>query len=305
MINEWIVKNMNEVINSLKKPKKDNLDILADPADKKSSLRFQNEKLVSDSGNTYEYEENVPNLIYPEIMGKDKEFSAQYEQIHASYDVFAKFLFEMVYEDEMTQRKNLIDLLNLKNGEKVLEVSCGTGSNIEFLLEKVGSHGQVHALDLSKHMLSEAIKKHADRKNVFYYLANGSNLPFKDDTFDCLLHVGGINTFSDIESAMKEFMRVTKKGGTIIISDEGMQDNLVETVYGKIGISINSLYQKKPPMDKIPPNAREITLRYVLGGFFYVISFVKGHQYLFNLDLKVPFSDMTLGDQLKEAMNTK
>ena len=49
----------------------------------------------------------------------------------------------------------------------------------------------------------------------------------------------------------------------------------------------------------IPEDARDITLRYVLGGFFYVISFVKGDDYDFNWNLEVPLSG---GQKLKDYL---
>ena len=282
-----------------KNQRKSVIDILQDPSDKKSCLIYNNNLLVSENGKKYELEEGLPNLIYPDITGSDKEFNEQYKQMAEVYDIFSKYLFEMVYENEEEQRARLIKELQVKKGDKVLEVSCGTGLNVQYLLDAVGQEGEVHALDLSKHMIFKAIEKFKDKENIFYYLGNGSNLPFKNNTFDALLHVGGINTFTDIEGALNEFMRVTKKNGRIIISDEGMQENLLQTKYGKLGLKINGLYKSKPPMDKIPENARDITLRYVLGGFFYVISFVKGDDYDFNWNLEVPLSG---GQKLKDYL---
>ena len=295
------MKIMIELNKGAKELHKKVLDILVDPADKKSTLTLKNEILESKNGNKYSIEDKVPNLVYPETIGSDKEFNEQYEQMAGVYDVFSNFLFEMVYENEEEQRGNMVKELQVKKGDKILEVSCGTGLNAKHILKEVGKEGEVHLLDLSKHMLDEAIKKYLTEKNVFYYIGNGSHLPFKDNTFDGLFHIGGINTFTDIEAALKEFMRVTKKNGKIIICDEGMQENLLKTRYGRDGIRFNGLYKSTPPMDKIPANARDVTLKYVGGGFFYVISFVKGQEYEFNWDLEVPMSGgQTFREQLAE-----
>ncbi|MFX0095397.1 MAG: class I SAM-dependent methyltransferase, partial [Candidatus Hodarchaeota archaeon] len=156
-----------------------------------------------------------------------------------------------------------------------------------------------HLLDLSKAMLTEAIKKFKDQKNV-YYLGNGSNLPFADNSFDALLHVGGINTFTDIEGALQEFARVTKQGGKILVCDEGIADHLLNTSYGKIGVQFNTLYKSKPPIDKLPSTARNVRVSYVLGGFFYCIEFIKGREYEFNLEAIMPGQNITLGEFFKK-----
>ena len=236
------------------------------------------------------------------MTGSDKEFNEQYAQLATVYDEFSNHLFEMVYENESEQRGKIASFLGLNKGDKVIEVSCGTGLNVAPMIDSVGKSGEIHLLDLSKHMLVESIKKFNDKENVFYYLGNGSNLPFRDETFDHLVSVGGINTFTDIESAINEFMRVTKKGGKIIISDEGMQDNLLKTQYGKDGIRMNGLYKSRPPLDKLPINSRDINISYIGGGFFYIISFVKGDDYQFNWELKVPMSNQTVREEFNEMI---
>ncbi|MHA2363248.1 MAG: class I SAM-dependent methyltransferase [Candidatus Hodarchaeales archaeon] len=267
-----------------------NTTILRDPSDKISKLSFEKDKLVSENGTKYSIEnEIVPVLIYPtELAGPDKQFNEQYAENAQKYDIMSVFLFEMVHEDHNRARRNLVSMLNLRPGDKVLEVSVGTGLNVPYILEDIKESGEVHLLDLSKHMLNIAIDKFKAVNNTYFYLGNGSNLPFADETFDALLHVGGINTFSDIEGALKEFARVTKKGGKVVICDEGMLESLLKTEYGQVGAKFNGLYTEKPPLDKLPPNAQEVKLSYVVGGFFYVIEFIIGDEHSFNMDLPVP-----------------
>jgi ubiquinone/menaquinone biosynthesis C-methylase UbiE len=50
--------------------------------------------------------------------------------------------------------------------------------------------------------------------------AGAENLPFMADTFDQVLHIGGINFFSDKKRAIGEMIRVIRPRGKIVIADE-------------------------------------------------------------------------------------
>ena len=51
-------------------------------------------------------------------------------------------------------------------------------------------------------------------------MATAEALPFKTDTFDSVLHIGGINFFSDKKKAIDEMIRVARPGSKIVIADE-------------------------------------------------------------------------------------
>ena len=49
---------------------------------------------------------------------------------------------------------------------------------------------------------------------------NAEDLPFADNMFDVVFHVGGINFFSDQQKAINEMLRVAKPSTKIMIADE-------------------------------------------------------------------------------------
>jgi len=55
---------------------------------------------------------------------------------------------------------------------------------------------------------------------VDLFLAAAEALPFRHETFDNILHIGGINFFSDRKKSIEEMIRVTRPGGKIVIADE-------------------------------------------------------------------------------------
>lgn len=112
--------------------------------------------------------------------------------------------------------ERIIRGLGIRPGSKVLDVGCGTGLIIPWLLEEVGTEGRVTAVDIAERMLWIAREKH-ERPNVEYIHADISRTPFLDQSFDevvchnCFPHV------SDKESAAREIFRVLKPGGRVNI----------------------------------------------------------------------------------------
>jgi ubiquinone/menaquinone biosynthesis C-methylase UbiE len=105
-------------------------------------------------------------------------------------------------------------------GGRTLEVSIGTGNNLSYLYEYPGV-GEIIGMDISGGQLarcSKYISKHGWPVDLFLSMAEA--LPFKDESFDSVLHIGGINFFSDRKQAIDEMIRVSKPGTKIVIADE-------------------------------------------------------------------------------------
>ena len=115
-----------------------------------------------------------------------------------------------------TRRQFLKDVV-VRPGRKVLEVSVGTGANIWLLPDDA----QYYGLDISWKML-ERCRRNGKKHNRSIELVFGSaeHLPFRDERFDCVYHVGGINFFNDSLQAVREMIRVARPGTRIVISDE-------------------------------------------------------------------------------------
>jgi SAM-dependent methyltransferase len=106
--------------------------------------------------------------------------------------------------------------------------------------------------------------------------ATGYYLPFRDDYFDAVYHMGGLNTFADIKRAFSEMARVTRPGGRIVIGDESMPPWLRDTQFGKILMNSNPAYRHEPPFADLPVEARNVVLRWIVGGVFYAFEFEVG-----------------------------
>jgi ubiquinone/menaquinone biosynthesis C-methylase UbiE len=234
--------------------------------------------LVSPSGNRFEIVDGVPNLTYPfELPSTDKDALQQYEERADAYDRFLPLTFSTYGEDEQAVRNKMIDKLDLKPGSIVLETGAGTGRDSEIIAKRLGAQGKLYVQDLSPSFLAKNVEKIAGMNaHVEPALANGYYLPFADNSFDACFHFGGINAFGDIRRAFSEMARVTKPGGKVVVGDESMPPWLRETEFGKVLMNSNPEFKYPLPLDKLPVEARQTKMEWIIGGVFYLIDFVVG-----------------------------
>jgi hypothetical protein len=67
-----------------------------------------------------------------------------------------------------------------------------------------------------------------------------------------------------------------KKGGRVVVGDESLPPWLEGTEFGEVIVTNNPLFKHKVPLASLPESAREVTVRWVLGGCFYLIDFKVG-----------------------------
>jgi len=125
------------------------------------------------------------------------------------YDTVAIFISRI--------RNKVVDFTNARNGSRILDVGTGTGKQA-FAFAKKGY--DVIGVDLSEDMLNVAYKKNK-YGNVKFEVADATNLPFEDNSFDVSCVSFALHDMSSTirEKALKEMARVTKPKGMLVIVD--------------------------------------------------------------------------------------
>lgn len=210
----------------------------------------------------YSIEDGIPNFLSAELLDeKDEKWMLQYDAMAGSYDILMCLLIPLFTVGlEPFERFRWVKRLRIEKGAQVLDVSTGTGKNLPFLRRQIGSSGRLVAMDISRGMLAYAKMKIEKKgwENVELHRANSSYLPYKNEKFDAVMHVGGINTFGEKKRALSEMVRVAKKNAEIIIVDEGLAPNKERTFLGKFLLRTNSLYACKPPTKLLPRNIKRL-----------------------------------------------
>jgi demethylmenaquinone methyltransferase / 2-methoxy-6-polyprenyl-1,4-benzoquinol methylase len=120
-------------------------------------------------------------------------------------------------------RRALIDAIDPRPGQRILDVATGTGM-VAFALARRGA--TVVGLDQSEHMLSAARKRlaaepeHAD--DVTFIQGEAEHLPFADGEFDALTFTYLLRYVDDRAATMRELARVVKPGARIGMVEFGV-----------------------------------------------------------------------------------
>jgi ubiquinone/menaquinone biosynthesis C-methylase UbiE len=126
---------------------------------------------------------------------------------------------------EPVQRR-LIELASLREGERVIDVACGTGKVSFRAASLVGPKGRVLGTDLSEGMLQLAQKVASEQElsNVTFERMDAEDLRIADGSFDLALCSLGLMYVPDTEKAVKEMHRILRPGGRAVISVWGRRD---------------------------------------------------------------------------------
>ena len=112
--------------------------------------------------------------------------------------------------------KNIIEGLDLKDGDKVLEVGCGNGYYLS-LLNRLGIKLKLTGIDNVQLALDDAKRFIADKKVKLIY-ADAARLPFLSSTFDKIVMSEVVEHVNDERAVLKEAYRVLKPGGVFILT---------------------------------------------------------------------------------------
>lgn len=159
---------------------------------------------------------------------------------------------------EVRARLECLKELDIGPNSRVLEVSVGTGANLRLL----PADARYVGLDISLGMLKKCrsnLQRWKQQADLFQGAAE--TLPFSDNSFDVVYHIGGINSFNDKAKAIREMIRVAKPGSKILIVDET----------GKYARSKHII----PPTALIPSEMREKTFEDFRDGRLYRLTFRK------------------------------
>jgi ubiquinone/menaquinone biosynthesis C-methylase UbiE len=244
------------------------LAVLCDPVTH-APLELRSQSLVSGSS-SYRIEEGIP-VFAPAPQNLNLKYQRMYDRFAPLYD-FADSAYRRLTRRDI--RAFLAEEFELRPRMRILEVSIGTGANLRLL----PGDAEIHGLDLSMGMLRACRRnlRRAHREGLLYQ-GEAEHLPFRDNSFDLVFHVGGINFFNDRRRALQEMLRVARPGTRLVVSDE--TEETVTGIYERIPF-VKRFYQQRgapvaSPAILLPEGTADIHIHTVNRGRLYSLTFRK------------------------------
>jgi ubiquinone/menaquinone biosynthesis C-methylase UbiE len=138
-------------------------------------------------------------------------------------------------EGEKMQRHHLnitektLRLMDLRPGERVLDLGCGSGWATRLVARLVGEgpegFGQVVGLDVSDEMVRLARETSKEFENILYVQGSAEKIPWEENFFDKVLSVESFYYYADQDRALMELFRVMAPRGRLFVLINLYKDN--------------------------------------------------------------------------------
>lgn len=165
---------------------------------------------------------------------EDNKIINQMEKIVDSYDSYMK---KITLGREQKLRVTTIELANIKQGDSVLEVGCGTGTLTLEVKRKAGPSGNVYGIDIIPGMIELSRQKAAKAEvDITFELGSIDNIPFPDNKFDAVMCSFMIFHMSDAvrHKGIDEIYRVLKPNGRLLVIDIALPSRPVSRAIAKL-----------------------------------------------------------------------
>jgi len=161
----------------------------------------------------------------PAAADKARYVRRKFDEIARRYDLFNDLITQGQHR---WWKRRLVRRVSLAPGARVLDLCCGTGDIARRWQQRLGSAGEVVALDFSTGMLGIArhrLRPGSGLARAIVLGGDAMHLPFPDATFDAVSVGYGLRNVNDLAGCLREIHRVLRPGGTLASLDVGKVRN--------------------------------------------------------------------------------
>lgn len=225
-----------------------------------------------------------------EVTGSDRLMRRFYDGLPSLHDPLTHHLLPRLQhgasEDDLREgflrRMDLLRFAGRRAEEgplRVLEVGLGTGVNLPRLARHLprGLEVEYWGMDLSRGMLGQC-QRRAVPPGFTLNLVMGDvhALPFEDEAFDVVFHVGAMGSFRDPARALSELVRVARPGCRLVVVDEQLDPALPRSLRTRLAFWLVTFYDDQPgaPLAHLPPGVDDVRVDQITP-FYYCLRFRK------------------------------
>ena len=146
---------------------------------------------------------------------KQKKVAEVFSSVAQKYDVMNDI---MSFGLHRVWKHFTIQVSDVREGDRVLDVAGGTADLSLAFARKVGRSGQVWLTDINHAMLSRGRDRMIDKGFAMPVAqCDAEKLPFHDDWFDCVTVAFGLRNMTHKDVAIAEMRRVLRPGGRLLV----------------------------------------------------------------------------------------
>ncbi|RMD66688.1 class I SAM-dependent methyltransferase [Candidatus Pacearchaeota archaeon] len=147
------------------------------------------------------------------------------ERLDKFYALHSKF-YDLTRPFFLLSRKRALSLLKFNKNDKVLDLACGTGLNVRYLLKKVPPEN-ITGIDYSESMLAIAKKKYPKVKFI-----NGDASTFSlGQKFDKIICTYSLSMIEEWEKTIANAKKHLKKNGVFLVLDFNKWQGLIKPLH--------------------------------------------------------------------------
>ena len=157
---------------------------------------------------------------------KAEKIEQMFDSIAGDYDRLNHLMSLDI--DKSWRRRAIRQVVDKDRPQAILDAACGTGDFAIAIAQAANPKTQVTGVDLSENMLA-VMKEKVERKGLQERIStrqgNCESLPWPDGSFDRVTIAFGIRNFEHRELALREFLRVLRPGGRLVILELSEPEN--------------------------------------------------------------------------------
>ena len=161
-----------------------------------------------------------------------------FESVAENYDLMNDL---MSFGLHRLWKKFVLHIAAVRPKQSVLDLAGGTGDLAQAFSQLIEEQGKVILCDINASMLKKGREKMLDQgrlQNIIYVQANAEQLPFADNSFDCITMAFGLRNVTYKDKCLASVYSKLKPGGKFIVLEFSKPAAWMRPVYDAYSFSI-------------------------------------------------------------------
>ena len=165
------------------------------------------------------------------ISEKAERVRAVFDSVATRYDLMNDLMSMGIHR---LWKRFAVELAGVRPGQRILDLASGTGDLAARFAGLAGPEGLVVMSDINAAMLKQGRLRMADLGlvgNITYIQINAEQIPFPDNSFDCITIGFGLRNVTDKQKALTAMYKALKPGGRVLILEFSQPGKAIKPAY--------------------------------------------------------------------------